>query len=454
MKNRLFSTSVLLLLCTCLASCTTEPDDGSATNIKFFGWGTTEEQSNFQTMIDKFMELNTDVKVTYECASAAVYMTMLKNKARNLPDVFYMPDYDFAAWADAGKLLDISASITQEEKDRVWPVSIDMYRYDVNNHSLGTGESIYGLPKDLGPYAIVYNKTLMQEIAEAKGFEVEYPDSNIPMTWAEFVSFLQRYSYTKESSKIYGIGYYEPMHAVWSNNAEFWSADTKTSRITEANFAEAIQWIADLNLVHDVAPSSAEAKSANGYQRFINSKCLMTFMGPWDQKALWSATDFEFDIMPTPVGPAEGAKSTSWIGSVALSLRKYKDSELAKQEAAIRLAKFLTLDPITSVMNYKLGQAMPNIMSIAQDEWYNNEGLEGREILPESKNVFVDMTAGNEYVCARNRAKYYLYLDSPYDDLISDIADNVNTGQKTATAFLSEYNQTFQKGLDENQNQI
>jgi hypothetical protein len=105
-------------------------------------------------------------------------------------------------------------------------------------------------------------------------------------------------------------------------------------------------------------------------------------------------------------------------------------------------------------MNYKLGQAMPNIMSIAQDEWYNNEGLEGREILPESKNVFVDMTAGNEYVCARNRAKYYLYLDSPYDDLISDIADNVNTGQKTATAFLSEYNQTFQKGLDENQNQI
>lgn len=457
MKKRwLVGAAVIAAASTCLslASCgnsTSSEDSGSAVNVKFFGWGTTEEQSNFQTMIDKFMELNHDVTVTYEAASSANYMIMLKNKAQNLPDLFYMPDYEFASWADADKLLDLSPYVSADETKDIWPVAIDMYHYDIPTHSLGNGKALYGLPKDLGPYSLVYNKTLMQKIATAKGFQVEYPSATTPMSWSDFVTFLQKYDYTDPSAgKIYGVGYYEPMHAVYSNNADFWSSDIATSKITEANFVQAIQWIADLNLVYQVAPDAKEAKSANGYQRFLNSKCLMTFMGPWDQKAYWTATDFEYDIMPTPVGPATGAKSTSWIGSVALSCRKFKSSETRKQEAAIRLAKFLTLDPITSEMNYQLGQAMPNIMSIAKTKWYTNEGLEGRQKLPESKKVWVDMTAGNDYVRSHNRAKYYLYLNSPYDDLISDIADNVNTGQKKASDFLASYESTFQRGLNDN----
>ena len=43
-------------------------------------------------------------------------------------------------------------------------------------------------------------------------------------------------------------------------------------------------------------------------------------MGPWDCKQFWNDLTFEFDLMPTPVGPAEGAKSTSWVGSVAYAV--------------------------------------------------------------------------------------------------------------------------------------
>ena len=42
-------------------------------------------------------------------------MTTLKNRANRLPELFYMPDYDFLEWAANGMLKDISSYVTEEE---------------------------------------------------------------------------------------------------------------------------------------------------------------------------------------------------------------------------------------------------------------------------------------------------------------------------------------------------
>ena len=93
---------------------------------------------------------------------------------------------------------------------------------------------------------------------------------------------------------------------------------------------------------------------------------------------------------------------------------------------------------------------MPNLMSMAKTDWINNVGLEGRQTLPEHKNVWLDITTGNDKVTYHNRARYYLYYNSSYDDLISNIADNVNTGLKSASQYLDEYYSAHQDSLDEN----
>lgn len=450
-----------LLPCLCLfgasltlASCGGEDETGGKTLIKFFGWGSAEEQQNFQIMINSFMEDNPDVKVSYEATSATNYSKLLTNKARNLPDVFYMPDYDFLQWVSAGKLLDISSYVTEQELEDVWPVARTMFKYDSSTKQLGQGDALYGLAKDLGPYSLVYNKTAMQNIINTKnlkgkdGNALQLPSATDPMSWGEFVEYFKMFKDNEYGA--YPLGYYEPMHAVYSNNADFWSADTKTTAINTKNFKDAIQWIADLSLVHGIAPNSKEAKASNGYQRFLNQKCLVTFMGPWDQKAYWNSIDFDFDIMPTPYGTAEGAKSTSWIGSVALSCRNFNKNEEKKKEASIRLAKYLTIGEKCAKMNYQLGQAMPNLMNMAKTDWINNVGLEGRQTLPEHKNVWLDIATGTEKVTYHNRARYYLYYNSSYDDLISNIADNVNTGLKSASDYLDEYASEHQASLDEN----
>lgn len=238
------------------SSCGSEEDepienpDGSVT-LSFFGWGSAEEQENFQTLINEFMKENTDIKVVYSAASSDSYMNVLKNKGNNLPDVFYIPDYEFMQWADSGKLLALDEYVTQSEIDSMWDLSTEMYRYDRNSFKLGQG-SLYGLPKDLGPYAIVYNKDLLQNIIKDKNLSLELPDSDVPMTWAEFVDYLKAITGDYNGKKIYGIGYYELMAAVYSNNADFFDAAVKKETITDPNFVEAVQFIADLSLKYNV----------------------------------------------------------------------------------------------------------------------------------------------------------------------------------------------------------
>lgn len=447
--KKLILLSCVLFVALTLVACGGGDDEGDIVNpdgtvsISFFGWGSAEEQSNFQELINAFMEENPDVKVTYSAASSDSYMNVLKNKGKNLPDVFYIPDYEFMQWADSGKLLALDDYVTQAEIDSMWDLSTDMYRYDRDSYKLGQG-SLYGLPKDLGPYPIVYNKDLLQAIIAERGLNIGLPDPEVPMTWNQFVEYLKLINGNHNGKKVYGIGYYELMAAVYSNNADFFDSSVKKQTITDKNFIDAVQFVADLSVKHKVAPTADEQSSQNSFQRFLNQGCVFTFMGPWDCKQFWNDLSFEFDIIPTPVGPAEGAKSTSWVGSVAYCV----SANTKKKEAAIRLAKFLACSERSNVMNYQLGQAIPNIKDIALNQYISGEGLSGRQLLPQNRKLFVDIVRGTEYVQGKNRSRYFVYDNTFLDDL-EEALNVVYQGSKTAEQFLNGYASTYQRGLDD-----
>ena len=450
-KNKLTILTVALI--TTLVSCgdvissDNNSNDGTTT-ISFFGWGSAEEQSNFQALVDQFMVDNPDIKVAYTATPSDSYMTTLKNKGNQLPDVFYMPDYEFMQYADSGKLLALDSYVTEQEISSMWDLSTKMYRYDRDTFKLGTG-SLYGLPKDLGPYAICYNKDLLKNIIKDKNLDISLPDPNVPMTWDQFIKYLQAITGEYNNKNIFGIGYYELMAAVYSNNADFFSADGKKETISDKNFVDAVQFIADLSTKYHVAPSADEQSSQNSFQRFLNQGCVFTFMGPWDCKQFWNDLNFEFDLMPTPVGPAEGAKSTSWVGSVAYAV----SAKSTKKEAAVRLAKYLACSEKSNIMNYQLGQAIPNIREYAENQYINGEGLTGRQLMPENRKLFVDIVRGNEYVQGKNRVKYFVYDNT----FIEDLEDNLNTvfqGSQTADEFIKSYASKYQKGLDESNNYL
>lgn len=432
--------------------------------ITFYGWGDAPEQANYQRMINQFMEENPNIIVSYSADNASTYMTNLRNRANDLPDVFYMPDTEFLSWADSRRLLALDSYFTTSELNDLWPESVDKYYYNRNTTLLGkdNGGSLYGLPKDLGPFTLVYNKTLLNQLmqdlnAEQQAFVLSKLSSTVPMTFQDFVDVTKLLD-RNPNDNIFGVSHYEIQAAVYSNNADFFSADQSVQQITSANFVQAMQWIADLTLVHRVMPNADQQAATNGYQRFFTGNAIFSFLGPWDLNAIWNTSSIEFDILPVPVGPAEGARSTAWVGSMSYSI----SASTQAPEAAVRLAKFLSYNEAAQRRFYDLGQQVPNLVAMATGEYLNNpiftrDGLEAnvnisRKSMPESRAVFVDIIDGfkneSDIIGGKSRAQYYTY-DSLWYDFFLESLLNMWNGTETAQQTMNRISPQFQVYLDE-----
>lgn len=427
--------------------------------IEFFGWGDTAEQENYQKLINQFMAENEDVIVVYKGETASTYMTTLTNRANNLPDLFYMPDYDFLEWVANGMLLDISSYVEQEDLDKLWPEAVDEYYFNMDTMKLGKsdGAGLYGLPKDLGPFTLVYNKTLLDSQITKLGLNREeiygMLNPTDPMTWQEFRTLLKTVDPDPNDS-LFGVSHYELEAAVYSNNANFFNEDASKERITDPNFIEAVQFIVDLTTVDHVMPTAAQQVSTNGYQRFKGQGCIFSFMGPWDCAEFWKTVTFDYDILPVPYnGENPDAQSTAWVGSMGYCIPAKLKKNTAKVEAAIRLANYLCYNEGAQRKFYELGQQVPNITSMANDEYLNDTQDLLKDKNPPSRSVWLDTingTSETDKIGGKVRARYYTYK-SDWQTALTDYFTNVKMwdGNVTAEKACKDFASTFQEYLDE-----
>ncbi len=457
-------TLVMVLSLLGLSGCNETADPTGGTNpdgtvtIEFVGWGDAAELANYQELVNLFMEQNPNIIVVYKGESASTYMTTLKNRANNLPDLFYMPDYDFLEWVANGTIKDISSYISEEELAALWPQAVDEYYFNPSTVTLGKsdGAGLYGLPKDLGPFTMVYNKTLLDKQIAKYGLNSEeiytMLDPSDPMTWEEFRTLLKRVDPDGGADGVYGISHYEIEAAVFSNNASFFNEDASEQRITDPNFYEAIQFIADLCLVDNVMPSASDQISTNGYQRFKGQGCIFSFMGPWDCAEFWKTVNFEYDILPVPYnGENPEAQSTAWVGSMGYCVSARAST--AKTEAAVKLAKFLCYNEQAQRKFYELGQQVPNITEMANNEYLNDtEGLLGDHD-PVSRYVWVDTINGTndtDRIGGKVRSRYYTYSSDWFDSFTEWLSNQkMWDGNVTAQKACEDYASTFQAFLDE-----
>jgi len=451
--------------------------DGDVT-ISFWGWGGVDEQQNYQTLVDMFMDENPNITVVYEGATADEHMLNLQNEIDNLPDLFYIPDYSFIEYADAGRLMNIAPGMTDAELDKLWEVAADTYYYDRDTALLGKSDTakLYGLPKDLGPFTLVYNKNLLQTrinaVKSTSGFDQSFIDdclsTTTPMTWDNFCDLLTMlYPNGCDNSSGYGISHYELDAAVYSNNANYFTDDAATSRITETAFTDALQFVADLALVHDVMPEVDESAD-NGYENFKNGKALFSFMGPWDCADFWATIDsgnkFEWDVIPVPYGPggdrvygtADDGRSTAWVGSVAYCISA--NTTQKKAAAALKLAKYLCLDEGAQRKFYELGQQVPNIKSMALGEYLDDTNTVFAAKNPPSRSVFVDIMDGfgeNDVVGGKARARYYTASSTWWTEMMDRFSlYGLWVTQNKAAQICEEYEDEFQYILDDMQSEL
>jgi len=81
-----------------------ELDPNKEYSIEFMMWGAKDEQDNYAALVDKFMDEYPNIIVNITTQDATQYMSTLTGKlSGTMPDLFYLPEYEFRPWVDSGR---------------------------------------------------------------------------------------------------------------------------------------------------------------------------------------------------------------------------------------------------------------------------------------------------------------------------------------------------------------
>ncbi|MBP1904223.1 multiple sugar transport system substrate-binding protein [Paenibacillus turicensis] len=440
-KSWFVLTSLILVLSLVLAGCGGSKnansggkgDSGSGNKeLTFMFRGGPDEQTAYKNVVKKFEDDHPGVKVKIIVTAADQYATKLKAAitGNKMPDVFYFESGDLKAYVNSGILLNLTPYLDKNEKvdlNNIWKYGIDLYRYDGN--MAGQGD-IYGMPKDVGPFALGYNKTMF----EKEG--IPLPDKDKPMTWDEFVDINKKL--TKDTNgdgkpDQYGSGFnvnWALQSFVWSNGAD-WIDETKTKvTIDDPKFAEALQYFADLQNVHKVTPSIEDSQTLDTYQRWMKGEMGFFPVGPWDMST-YETLPFNYDLIPYPAGST--GKSATWTGSLGIGV----SSKSKAPEEAVELVNYLTAsrEGMEQLVNAKV--QIPNLIDMAQ-EWAKNSTTK-----PANKEEFLQIV--EDY--GRVLPGHYTYNAEWYNLFFTDIQP-VLDGKITAEQYVKEEQPKMQKLLD------
>jgi multiple sugar transport system substrate-binding protein len=406
---------------------------GGGDSLTFMFRGGADEKAAYQAAIDKFTE-DTGVEVQMTVTDADQYATKLQAavSGNKVPDVFYIEQANLQSYVASGVLLDITDQVEEAgvDLDNIWEYGVDSYRFDGTLQGTPEGR-LYGLPKDVGPFAFGYNKTML----EAAG--IPLPDPDVPLTFDEFRDVAKQLTVDTDGDGAldqWGTGLnvqWNLQSMVWSNGGDWTNEDRTEVTVDTPEFAEALQYFADLTNVDGVTPSASEAATLDTYQRWMAGEIGFFPVGPWDV-SVYNDLDFEYDLIPWPAGST--GESATWVGSLGIGV----SATSSNPDAAVQLATYLSADPDAQQTLVDANVQIPNLVDVAE-EW-----AAAPDAKPANRQEFLDIV--QDY--GRAMPASFTYGAEWYDELWVNIQP-VLDGKQTAADYLAEVQPKMQALLDE-----
>ncbi|MCC5895711.1 MAG: sugar ABC transporter substrate-binding protein [Alkalibacterium sp.] len=394
-------------------------------SLTFMFRGGTDERDAYDLAIAAFEDENPNVSVNVIATDPDQYATQLQASisGNDVPDVFYVGQGDVMAYVDNGILRDITEDVENIDidLDNIWEYGIDSYRYD--GDKIGEG-AIYGLPKDVGPFAFGYNKTMFEEAG------IELPDPDVPYTWDEFIEVGKEL--TAEDQWATGLNVNWSLQSfVWSNGGNFINEDLTEVTVNTPEFIEALQYFADMQNVHGLTPSVEQAQTLDTYQRWMNGELAFFPVGPWDMST-FNELDFEYDLLPWPAGKT--GESATWVGSLGIAVSEATEHP----EVAVELAAYLSASPDAQQQLVDANIQIPNNIEVAE-EWASDT-----ESLPNNKQEFLDIVG--DY--GKNLPAAKTYTSEWYDEFFINVQPVID-GDMSAEEFVENIQPRMQDLLDQ-----
>jgi len=228
------------------------------------------------------------------------------------------------------------------------------------------------LPQNISSLVVYYNKNMF----DAAG--VPYPQSD--WTWDDFLSAAQ--SLTKPTSDQYGVGVEPSLIRVapfiWQNGGELVAIPRASGLLVDSPEArEAIQWFADLQVKHHVAPDAVAEKAEDSESRFSNGRLGMYLDSRKVVPTFRTITDFDWDVAPLPTGnsPATILHSDAYCMTAAT-----KD-----KDAAWKFIEFANAVEGQQII-VGTGRTVPSLKSVAESDAFLDPDAK-----PKNSRVWLDV---------------------------------------------------------------
>ena len=326
---------------------------GEKVTISLMMWGGAIEEQEVKGYLAAFNEVYPDIEV--QIIRPADYgpklMSMLA--AGTPPDVFYMGFPEFVEYHAKDTLLNLQPYVDATPNFNAidfFPGLLDAFR------DRETGE-LYGIPKDWSTYVLYYNKEMFEEAGLPTPNEMFGYGQ---WSWEDFLKVAQALTKDLDGDgqiDIYGFAYHHPGR--WKlfppQAGANWVLAPDKVVVNTPEFAEAIQFLADLSLKYHVAPDVTQLAEMGAPDWFANERAAMYICGRW-RTMKFKTLDFDWDIAPVPYY----RHMYTWVDLVAYCVAK--DSK--HPDEAWKLVNFLT-GPEAQKLVAQAGHAIPIRRSVA-----------------------------------------------------------------------------------------
>jgi multiple sugar transport system substrate-binding protein len=403
---------------------------GRAATVVLSGWGGVEERAIFGGLVRRFRARHPEIAVDYRPVPRN-YVEKLKTMIAGgvPPDVFYVPDGDFPGLAARGQLLSLEPYVERSavvHPAEFWDSALRRYRFDGRRFGAGP---LYALPKDIGPFAMYYNRELFARAG------VPEPSPDRPWSWTEAVAAWRRLTRDENGdgrTDAWGTFGFPIEAAVWSHGGEFLSADGRRFTMTgDEQALEATRWLAGLQLQERVAPQERQRVSMPIDVMFLTGRLATYFGGRW-MVPQFRKTGFDWDVAPIPVSPVTG-RQAGWSGSVGLAI----SPRCRHKDAAWKLVEFLA-GPEGQAVQSLSGFQIPNQRWLAATDVFLQPGQR-----PSHAAVFLRAAA------VQQPGPFTRAPDSKWWTLLHQYLPRVWRGEQDVQTLLRRVQPEIQAALDE-----
>ena len=266
----------------------------------------------YQSISDQIDGEMDNLTLVYEPGGSegSSYQDVLRTElaAGTAPDVFWIPGTDIADFASRGLIMDLRemADATDGYSDEDFYPG-PMFHLTFNPESGNSGETLWGLPRDVSTFVLYLNLDLLAESGAPDPRDLA--DAGV-WDWDAFLEVAIAISDLGDDVFGYGQNAWWGPYGYWINAAGggFFNEDRTSCALDTAESLRGLGFEQQIYQDFDVAVPYGE----DSEPPFLAGKVGMFQNGRWATPGVRSSADFEWDVVKLPDGPAGPSNWLFW----------------------------------------------------------------------------------------------------------------------------------------------